>query len=83
LLRGKCRELKPFCRPPRARIEVFGNWYTRDEAQASQPHWITPFATATPRLDEEFRYDQSFQTQATTPTSIISTAARVSARLTF
>ena len=30
-------------------------------AKASQPHWITPLATVTPRLEQEFRYDQSFE----------------------
>jgi len=32
-------------------------------AQAAQPHWITPVVTVTPRLEEEFRYDISEQTQ--------------------
>ena len=27
------------------------------ETQARQPHWITPVATVTPRLEQEFRYD--------------------------
>jgi hypothetical protein len=40
----------------------FANWFKRvDEAQASQPHWITPIATVTPRLEEEFRYDQYWE----------------------
>lgn len=40
----------------------FADWFTRvDAAQASQPHWITPLATVTPRLEEELRYDQSWQ----------------------
>ena len=30
-------------------------------AKASQPHWITPLATVTPRLEQEFRYDQFFE----------------------
>lgn len=34
---------------------------TADEARATQPHWMTPLATVTPRLEQEFRYDQSFQ----------------------
>ena len=39
------------------------NWFQRvDEAQATQPHWITPLVTVTPRLEEEFRYDQLWQT---------------------
>jgi len=32
-----------------------------DATQAEQPHWMTPIATTTPRLEEEFRYDQFFQ----------------------
>lgn len=30
-------------------------------AQASQPHWISPLFTTTPRLNERFRFDFSFQ----------------------
>jgi hypothetical protein len=30
-------------------------------AQESQPHWISPLFTTTPRLNERFRYDFSFQ----------------------
>lgn len=42
----------------------FGNWFVRvDQAQASQPHWVTPIATVTPRLEEEVRYDQFWQHQ--------------------
>ena len=41
----------------------FATWYDRvDAARASQPHWITPITTVTPRLEEQFRYDQ-FQQQ--------------------
>lgn len=29
--------------------------------QAEQPHWITPLVTVTPRLEQEYRYDQFFQ----------------------
>jgi hypothetical protein len=35
---------------------------TVEAAQASQPSWITPLATTTPRLEQEFRYDQDFET---------------------
>lgn len=36
----------------------FSNWFHRvDTIQSEQPHWITPLATVTPRLEEEFRYD--------------------------
>ena len=37
----------------------FANWFERvNKTQAEQPHWVTPLATTTPRLEEEFRYDQ-------------------------
>jgi hypothetical protein len=40
----------------------FENWFDRvDKTQSEQPHWITPLATTTPRLEEEFRYDQLWQ----------------------
>jgi hypothetical protein len=32
-----------------------------DQAQASQPHWMTPLVTVTPRLEQEVRYDQYWQ----------------------
>lgn len=36
----------------------FESWFQRvDKTQAEQPHWATPLATTTPRLEEEFRYD--------------------------
>ena len=34
------------------------SWLERVTAtQAEQPHWVTPVATVTPRLEQEFRYD--------------------------
>lgn len=40
----------------------FATWFDRVSAiQAEQPHWVTPLATTTPRLEEELRYDQSWQ----------------------
>jgi hypothetical protein len=37
-------------------------WQTRVNAtQAEQPHWMTPLATVTPRLEQEFRFDTSHQ----------------------
>lgn len=40
----------------------FQDWFTMvSETQSEQPHWITPLATTTPRLEQEFRYD--IQTQ--------------------
>src|ERR1700689_1317015 len=42
--------------------DYFLNWFPRvTEIQSQQPHWITPLVTVTPRLEEELRYDQSFQ----------------------
>jgi hypothetical protein len=42
--------------------EYFATWYDRvHAAQESQPHWMTPLATVTPRLEQEYRYDQSCQ----------------------
>jgi hypothetical protein len=44
----------------------FLNWFNRvDQAQASQPHWMTPLVTVTPRLEEEVRYDQYWEHQHT------------------
>jgi hypothetical protein len=41
----------------------FANWFARvDKAKDEQPHWVTPLATTTPRLEEEYRYDQVWQT---------------------
>jgi hypothetical protein len=43
--------------------DYFAHWTDRvDAAQASQPKWITPLATTTPRLEQEFRYDQDRET---------------------
>jgi hypothetical protein len=39
--------------------DYFLHWFDRaDLAQATQPHWMTPITTVTPRLEQEFRYDQ-------------------------
>ncbi|HET9407578.1 MAG TPA: hypothetical protein VFO39_10100 [Candidatus Sulfotelmatobacter sp.] len=41
----------------------FSTWFERvDKTKDEQPHWMTPVATTTPRLEEEFRYDQLWQT---------------------
>jgi hypothetical protein len=41
----------------------FANWFARvDKTKDEQPHWVTPVATTTPRLEEEYRYDQIWQT---------------------
>jgi hypothetical protein len=40
----------------------FQNWFNRvEQAQASQPHWMTPLVTVTPRLEQELRYDQFWE----------------------
>jgi hypothetical protein len=42
--------------------DYFLHWYDRvDAAYASQPHWMTPITTVTPRLEQEYRYDQQQQ----------------------
>lgn len=42
--------------------DLFTNWFAMATAtQSQQPHWITPLVTVTPRLEQELRYDQSFQ----------------------
>jgi hypothetical protein len=42
--------------------DYFAHWFDQaDAAQASQPHWMTPITTVTPRLEQEYRYDQSQQ----------------------
>jgi hypothetical protein len=38
--------------------DYFAHWFDRvHEAQQAQPSWMTPIATVTPRLEEEFRFD--------------------------
>lgn len=42
--------------------DYFTNWFARvTQIQNEQPHWVTPLVTVTPRLEEEFRYDQFWQ----------------------
>jgi hypothetical protein len=44
-------------------VDYFANWFPRvSQIQAEQPHWVTPLVTVTPRLEEEYRYDQSWTT---------------------
>ena len=39
--------------------DYFLHWFDRvEEAQATQPHWMTPITTVTARLEQEYRYDQ-------------------------
>jgi hypothetical protein len=45
--------------------EYFTDWFPRVTCiQNEQPHWVTPLVTVTPRLEEEYRYDQLWQAQA-------------------
>jgi hypothetical protein len=38
------------------------DWFARsDAAKEAQPHWMTPVVTVTPRLEQEYRYDQTWQ----------------------
>ncbi len=42
--------------------QYFADWFARsDAAKASQPHWMTPLVTVTPRLEQEVRYDQYWE----------------------
>src|SRR5579872_636774 len=42
--------------------DYFETWFSRaTQTQDEQPHWMTPVVTVTPRLEQEFRWDQSFQ----------------------
>ena len=46
-------------------------WLSRvARTQAAQPHWITPLVTVTPRLEQEFRYDLSWQEKFGTTTGL-------------
>src|SRR5229473_8003507 len=41
---------------------LLDGWFaTSDAAKEEQPHWMTPVVTVTPRLEQEYRYDQSWQ----------------------
>jgi hypothetical protein len=44
--------------------QYFIDWFPRvTRIQSEQPRWITPLVTVTPRLEEEYRYDQLWQAQ--------------------
>ena len=48
----------------------FANWFNRvSKTQGEQPHWITPLATVTPRLEEEVRFDIDWLTNSAGVTS--------------
>lgn len=38
-----------------------------NETQADQPHWVTPLATVTPRLEQEYRFDALRENTAIKP----------------
>src|SRR5690348_3610595 len=43
---------------------LIGRWFALSDAmKESQPHWMTPIVTVTPRLEQEFRYDQTWQSR--------------------
>src|SRR5215471_7683594 len=45
-----------------AETDFWHAWFQRsDRTKQEQPHWITPLATTTPRLEQEFRYDVLWQ----------------------
>jgi hypothetical protein len=47
---------------PGGAVSFWHKWFERvTSTQAAQPHWITPLATTTPRLEEEFRFDMAWQ----------------------
>ncbi len=42
--------------------DLLCNWFAvSDASKEEQPHWMTPVVTVTPRLEQEYRYDQSWQ----------------------
>jgi hypothetical protein len=39
----------------------WARWFKRsDHSKSEQPHWLTPLATTTPRLEQEFRWDMNW-----------------------
>jgi len=45
-------------------VQYFVDWFPRvTRIQKEQPHWVTPLVTVTPRLEQEYRYDQLWQAQ--------------------
>ncbi len=55
----------------------FAHWFDRvREAQESQPHWITPLVTVTPRLEQEVRSTSSGSTCPRGPACATTAPAR-------
>lgn len=47
-------------------------WLVRVSAtQAAQPHWMTPLATVTPRLEQEFRFDVLHEVTTTGDVTVV------------
>ena len=45
---------EPMAAPTGGVSGYFANWFNRvEQAQASQPHWMTPIVTVTPRLEQD------------------------------
>jgi AcrR family transcriptional regulator len=45
--------------------DMMDNWLAKvSEIQSEQPHWVTPLMTVTPRLEQEIRYDQYWESSA-------------------
>jgi hypothetical protein len=43
-------------------VQFVDDWQARaTRIQSEQPHWVTPLVTVTPRLEQEYRYDQFWQ----------------------
>src|SRR5579872_6064098 len=52
-----------FAAPLRAQSDdgFWARWFKRsDKSKGEQPHWLTPLATTTPRLEQEFRWDMNW-----------------------
>jgi Putative MetA-pathway of phenol degradation len=62
LLAVLCRAEEP--NAPSPVVDYFASWFDRvAKTQAEQPHWVTPLVTVTARLEQEFRYDQIWQSR--------------------
>jgi len=54
------------CSALHAQDGFFSDWFDgSDQAKADQPRWMTPLATVTPRLEQEFRTDFLVEQMAT------------------
>jgi hypothetical protein len=48
--------------PDNPLVDYFRDWFVRaSQVQAEQPHWATPLVTGTGRLEEKYRYDQTWE----------------------